>query len=98
MELYNELNGSEDNTSAYEFSENNCTTSSRSNNLFKNILNVLNFKPENNRLDIGGLSFDIDTIIILGIAFFLLTDNSCDILLIICLGLALFNVNLNPFR
>ena len=64
----------------------------------KNIIDVLNFKPENSRLDIAGFSLNIDTIIIIGIAFFLLTDNSCDIVLIICLGLALFNINLNPFR
>lgn len=66
-------------------------------NILKRILDIVNLKPENDRLDIGGLSINIDTIIILAIAFFLITDNSCDILLIICLGLALLNINLNPF-
>ena len=67
-------------------------------NVFKRILDTVNIKPENtDRLDIGGVSFNIDTIIILVIAFFLITDNSCDILLIICLGLSLLNIDLNPF-
>ena len=65
--------------------------------IFNHIINTINIKPGNNRLDIGGMSLDLDNIIILGIAFFLLTDNSCDIWLIICLGLSLFNINLNPF-
>ena len=64
---------------------------------FNNIIDILTLKPENNRLDIGSLSFDMDNIIIIGIIFFLLTDNSCDILLVICLGLSLLNVDLNPF-
>lgn len=67
-------------------------------NFLKRILDIVNIKPENNdRLDIGGFSLNIDTIIILVIAFFLITDNSCDILLIICLGLSLLNINLNFF-
>ena len=67
-------------------------------NFLKRILDIVNIKPENNdRLDIGGLSLNIDTIIILVIAFFLITDNSCDILLIICLGLSLLNINLSFF-
>lgn len=69
----------------------------KKNNFFNNIIDILTLNPENNRLDIGGLSFDMDNIIIIGIIFFLLTDNSCDILLIICLGLSLLNVDLNPF-
>lgn len=65
-------------------------------NFIKRILDIVNIKPESNdRLDIGGLSLNMDTIIILVIAFFLITDNSCDILLIICLGLSLLNINLN---
>lgn len=67
-------------------------------NFLKRILDIVNIKPESNdRLDIGGFSLNMDTIIILVIAFFLLTDNSCDILLIICLGLSLLNINLNFF-
>lgn len=67
-------------------------------NFLKRILDIVNIKPgSNDRLDIGGFSLNIDTIIILVIAFFLLTDNSCDILLIICLGLSLLNINLNFF-
>lgn len=78
-------------TRTFEYEENKT-------NLFKRIIDIINIKPENNdRLDIGGLSLNIDTIIILVIAFFLITDNSCDILLIICLGLSLLNINLNFF-
>lgn len=69
----------------------------KKNSFFNNIIDILTLKPENNRLDIGGLSFDMDNVIIIGIIFFLLTDNSCDILLIICLGLSLLNIDLNPF-
>ena len=69
----------------------------RKNDVFSHILDIVNLKTDNNRLDIGGFSFNIDTIIILGILFFLVTDNSCDILLIICLGLSLLNINLNLF-
>ena len=86
-DIYNNL---EDN-STFENGENRP-------NFLKRILDIVNIKPENNdRLDIGGFSLNMDTIIILVIAFFLLTDNSCDILLIICLGLSLLNINLNFF-
>ena len=63
---------------------------------FNELIDILTLHSENNRLDIGGLSLDMDNVIIIGIIFFLLTDNSCDILLIICLGLSLLNINLNP--
>lgn len=69
----------------------------KKNSFFNNIIDILTLKPENNRLDIGGFSFDMDNVIIIGIIFFLLTDNSCDILLVICLGLSLLNIDLNPF-
>ena len=70
----------------------------RKNDVFSHILDIVNLKTDNNRLDIGGFSFNVDTIIILVVIFFLVTDNSCDILLIICLGLSLLNINLTPFR
>lgn len=70
---------------------------SRKNDVISHILDIVNLKTDNNRLDIGGFSLNIDTIIILAVLFFLITDNSCDILLIICLGLSLLNINLNPF-
>ena len=94
METCNNVN----NESVYFDYNKNRKNSFKIGDSLKNIIDVLNFKPENSRLDIGGFSLNIDTIIIIGIAFFLLTDNSCDIVLIICLGLALFNINLNPFR
>lgn len=93
MELYNNIN---------DF-ENNSHNSTNNNSNFLNtgfvnrILNIINLKTENNRLDIGGLSLDIDNIVVIGVLFFLITDNSYDILLIICLGLSLLDVNLNPF-
>lgn len=90
MQTYNNF----DNTS-YDLGGNSYPL--KKNNFFNNIIDILTLKPENNRLDIGSLSFDMDNIIIIGIIFFLLTDNSCDILLIICLGLSLLNIDLNPF-
>ena len=90
MELYNNF----DNAS-YDAGGNWHTK--KKSGFFNNIIDILTLKPENNRLDIGGLSFDMDNLIIIGIIFFLLTDNSCDILLVICLGLSLLNVDLNPF-
>lgn len=90
METYNNF----DNTS-YEILGNSYPL--KKNSFFNNIIDILTLKPENNRLDIGGLSFDMDNVIIIGIIFFLLTDNSCDILLVICLGLSLLNIDLNPF-
>ena len=90
METYNNF----DNTS-YESWGNGYPL--KKNGFFNNIIDILTLKPENNRLDIGSLSFDMDNVIIIGIIFFLLTDNSCDILLIICLGLSLLNIDLNPF-
>jgi len=90
METYNNF----DNTS-YEIGGNSYPL--KKNSFFNNIIDILTLKPENNRLDIGGLSFDMDNVIIIGIIFFLLTDNSCDILLVICLGLSLLNIDLNPF-
>lgn len=90
MEIYNDF----DNTS-YDTRGN--WYPKKKNGFFNNIIDILTLKPENNRLDIGGLSFDMDNVIIIGIIFFLLTDNSCDILLVICLGLSLLNIDLNPF-
>ena len=90
METYNNF----DNFS-YGFKGN--TYPLKKNSFFNNIIDILTLKPENNRLDIGSLSFDMDNVIIIGIIFFLLTDNSCDILLIVCLGLSLLNIDLNPF-
>ena len=91
METYNNF----DNTS-YEFEGNSYPL--KKNSFFNNIIDILTLKTENNRLDIGSLSFDMDNVIIIGIIFFLLTDNSCDILLVICLGLALLNIDLTPFN
>lgn len=90
METYNNYDNS-----SYELGGNNQHLKKTS--FFNNIIDILTLKPENNRLDIGGLSFDMDNVIIIGIIFFLLTDNSCDILLVICLGLSLLNIDLNPF-
>lgn len=90
MEIYNNF----DNTS-YDIGSN--WYLKKKSGFFNNIIDILTLKPEKNRLDIGGLSFDMDNVIIIGIIFFLLTDNSCDILLVICLGLSLLNVDLNPF-
>lgn len=67
------------------------------NGTLSHILDIINMKTDNDRLDIGGFSFNIDTVIIIGVLFFLITNNSCDILLIICLGLCLLNINLNFF-
>ena len=104
MEMYNNSNNGTNNYNTYNylneisggFTEGE-TSPSRKNGFFNHIINILTLKPENNRLDIGGLSFEMDNVIIIGIIFFLLTDNSTDILLIICLGLSLLNVDLNPF-
>lgn len=67
------------------------------NGALSHVLDIINMKTDNDRLDIGGFSFNIDTVIIIGVLFFLITNNSCDILLIICLGLCLLNINLNFF-
>lgn len=67
------------------------------NGILSHILDIINLKSDNDRLDIGGLSFNIDTLVIIGVLFFLITNNSCDILLIICLGLCLLNINLSFF-
>lgn len=67
------------------------------NGTLSHILDIVNLKSDNDRLDIGGFSFNIDTLVIIGVLFFLITNNSCDILLIICLGLCLLNINLNFF-
>ncbi len=91
MEIYNDN---------YNYSENfseGANSPLRKNGFLNRIIDILTLQPENNRLDIGGLSFDMDNVIIVGIIFFLLTDNSTDILLIICLGLSLLNIDLNPF-
>ena len=91
MEIYNEN---------YNYSENSSEGANnplRKSGFLNRIIDILTLQPENNRLDIGGLSFDMDNVIIVGIIFFLLTDNSTDILLIICLGLSLLNIDLNPF-
>jgi len=104
MEIYNNLNNDTNNYVTCNYSNENSggvnegeTNPLRKNGFFNRIIDILTLKPENNRLDIGGLSFDMDNVIIIGIIFFLLTDNSTDILLIICLGLSLLNIDLNPF-
>ncbi len=103
MDLYNNFNNLENSieieaptNNSYEYN-NDKKDFSKKNNLLNRAIDFLSLKPENNRLDIGGLSIGVDSIIILAIIFFLVTDSSTDILLIICLGLSLLNVNLNPF-
>lgn len=50
------------------------------------------------RLSLFGLSLNIDDIIIIGIAIFLFMENKKDYLLLIILGLLLFDISLDTFK
>ncbi len=55
-------------------------------------------KPNKDRLSLFGLSFSIDDIIIVGILIFLFMENKRDYLLLIILGLLLFDISLDTFK
>lgn len=50
------------------------------------------------RLSLFGLSLNIDDIIIIGIVIFLFMENKKDYLLLIILGLLLFDISLDTFK
>lgn len=53
------------------------------------------FNINNNKLTILGFSLDIDDLIIIGIALFLILENKIDVILLIILALLLFDVKLD---
>jgi hypothetical protein len=55
-------------------------------------------KPNRDRLSLFGLSINIDDIIIVGIVIFLFMENKRDYLLLIILGLLLFDISLDTFK
>lgn len=55
-------------------------------------------KSNKDRISILGLSLNIDDIIIVGIVIFLFMENKRDYLLLIILGLLLFDISIDTFK
>ncbi|MCX8075146.1 MAG: hypothetical protein N2749_06130 [Clostridia bacterium] len=60
-------------------------------------LNINPLYNDNNTMSIFGLPFAIDDLIIIGLAIFLIMEDSCDYMFIIILALILFDFKLSSF-
>lgn len=91
------------NIETQSINDNNKTTSNSSVIDDENNLKPQEFISEpstssKDRLSLFGLSLNIDDIIIVGIAIFLFMENKKDYLLLIILGLLLFDISLDNFK